>query len=54
MAILASLKKMGASIFKGHIFEAKSYLNSAFRLLGKSGAVYRTRLSNKKAYNKIY
>ncbi|MFA4976568.1 glycosyltransferase family 2 protein [Sphingobacterium paramultivorum] len=54
MAILASLKKMGASIFKGHIFEAKSYLNIAFRLLGKSGAVYRTRLSNKKAYNKIY
>lgn len=54
MAILASLKKMGSSFLKGHTFEAKSYFSIAFRLLGKTRAVYRTRQANKKAFNKIF
>ncbi|MDR6736856.1 glycosyltransferase family 2 protein [Sphingobacterium sp. 2149] len=54
MAVLASLKKMASSFFKGDLFEAKSYLTIVFRLLGKTSAVYRTRQANKKAFNTIF
>ena len=54
MAILASLKKMWSSFLKGHTFEAKSYFSIAFRLLGKTRAVYHTRQANKEAFNKIF
>ncbi|WP_312364751.1 glycosyltransferase family 2 protein [Sphingobacterium sp.] len=54
MAVLASLKKMASSFFKGDLFEAKSYLTIVFRLLGKTSAVYRTRQANQKAFNTIF
>lgn len=54
MAVLASIKKMLSSLYKGRIFETRSYLRIAFRLLGKTGEVRRTRQANKKAFNKIF
>mgnify|MGYP003577158281 CR=1 FL=1 len=54
MAVLASIKKMFASLCKGRIFEASKYFNITLRLLGKTGRVRNTRKHNKKAFNKIF
>lgn len=54
MAILASLKKMISSLSKGRFFEAKSYMNIAFRLLGKTSEARKTRQTNAKAFTKIF
>ena len=43
MSVLATCKKVMQSLFRGHLRDACSFMAIAFRLLGKTGAVIRTR-----------